>query len=53
MDASVIHSIQQTTGLLVAEVSQLQLRPKINLYPFGRVSFFPCSKRNRNEQVSV
>jgi len=27
MDASVIHLIQQTTGLQVTEVSQLQLRP--------------------------
>jgi len=27
MDASVIHLIQQTTGLQGAEVSQLQLRP--------------------------
>ena len=50
MDTSVIHLIQQTTGLQVTEVSQLQLRPKTNLYPFGRVNFFPYSKRNRNEQ---
>jgi len=50
MDASVIHLIRQTTGQQVTEVSQLQLRPKTNLYPFGRVNFFPYSKRNQNEQ---
>jgi len=50
MDASVIHLIQQTTGLQVTEVSQLQLRPKTNLYPSCQVNFFPCSKRNQNEQ---
>ena len=53
MDASVIHLIRQTTGQQVTEVSQLQLRPKTNLHFSCQVNFFPCSKRNRNEQVSV